>query len=63
MMNILNTKDLNDRQLLQLMEVSLALHADETVVLSKRDLERIIALAKYSTSPSDKKSKYANPAA
>lgn len=63
MMNILNTKDLNDRQLLQLMEVSLALHADETVVLSKRDLERIIALAKYSTFPSDKKSKYANPAA
>ena len=58
MLNILKTQGLNDRQLLQLIEVSLALHNDEVVTVTKRDLERLINLARCSLSTTNKIQEY-----
>ena len=46
MLNIAKTQKLNDSQLIQLLEVSLALHADEIVQIHARDLHRVIQMAR-----------------
>jgi hypothetical protein len=54
MMDNINTAEFNDNQLLQVLELNIALSTAETVVLKKHDLARLVAMAKHATAHGNK---------
>ena len=54
MIDNINTADFNDNQLLQVLELNIALSTNETVVLKKQDLARLVAMAKHANTAGNK---------